>query len=216
MKTWSFDFKSQQLHQGTPLPHAGPDGTPCTWSRTPRQRGSRFYSHLLTQQCCSVELFFLPASVAAEVPASPRNHFCLREPSHRQLWGYPDEGSLCDAAERLRKGRFLSSAGFGWFFTLEGGAVKPTENGHKVHVMSPPGWAAGEHISENLRSLPHTRLVFRSFNKVTNHSHSHVNEAVITGYHPTTLCSLTLLTVGTTRLPVRPLQRGTHTSPKES
>lgn len=111
--TWSFDLKSQQLHQGTPLPHAGSDGTPCTWPRTPRQRGSRFHSHL---QCCS-ELFFLPASVAAEVPASPRNHFCLREPSHRQPWGYPDEGSLCDAAEKLRKGRCLSSAGFGWFLS---------------------------------------------------------------------------------------------------
>lgn len=33
-------------------------------------------------------------------------------------------------------------------------------------------------------------------------------------YHPTRLCSLTLLTVGTTRLPVRPLQQGTHTSPE--
>lgn len=65
------------------------------WPRTPKQRGSRFYTHLLAEQCCSVELFFLPASVAAEVPTSPRNHFCLREPSHRQHiqpWGYPDEG----------------------------------------------------------------------------------------------------------------------------
>lgn len=65
------------------------------WPRTPKQRGSRFYTHLLAEQCCSVELFFLPASVAAEVPTSPRNHFCLREPSHRQHiqpWGYSDEG----------------------------------------------------------------------------------------------------------------------------
>lgn len=69
--------------------------------------------------------------------------------------------------ERLRKGRFISSAGFGWFFKLEGGAVKikPTQNGHKEHVVSPLGWAALEHISENLKSFPHTRLVFRSFNK---------------------------------------------------
>lgn len=74
----SLDFKSQQLHQGTPLPHAGSDGTPCTWARPPRQRGSRFHSHLLTKQCCSVKLLFLPASVAAEMLASPRNHFCLR------------------------------------------------------------------------------------------------------------------------------------------
>lgn len=62
--------------------------------------------------------------------------------------------------------RFLSSAGFGWFFKLEGGAVKikPTQNGHKLHVVPPPGWAAGEHISENLR-IPHTQLVFSSFHK---------------------------------------------------
>lgn len=54
----------------------------------------------------------------------------------------------------------------GGFFKLEGGAaeIKPAQNGHKALVVSPPGWAAGEHISENLRSLPHTRLVFRSFN----------------------------------------------------
>lgn len=39
----------------------------------------------------------------------------------------------CDAAERLRKGRFLSPALLGRFFKLEGGTVKikPTQNGHK-------------------------------------------------------------------------------------
>lgn len=75
--------------------------------------------------------------------------------------------SLCGTYERLRKGRFLSSDGFGvvwvvwfgfvFFFKLEAGAVKlSTQNIDKVHVASAPGWAAGEHASEELQvTFPH-------------------------------------------------------------
>lgn len=79
--------------------------------------------------------------------------------------------------------------------------IKQTQEEDKVHAVSPLSWAAAEQASEKHRSLPHTRLIFSSFNKKTPASLSQLREQG--SYHQlsltTALCYLTLLIVGTTQ-----------------
>ena len=155
--------------------------------------------------------------MTAEVDASLRNHFCLGEIKPQQgsmpqmartALGLSRRGrSLCAASERLRKGRFLSSAGFGFFLLARRWRVKikQTQKGDKVHAASLPGT-----LLRSTRRFPTPGSFSGPLTKSCRRlCHNYRNRAVFTSYHlQPTLLSDTADTGHNAGFPT-PQQRGT-------